>query len=41
MTEPTHPEEPAEGDVAPGSDETGRTPHPDEPAEGPDIGTQD
>ena len=29
-----HPVEPAEGDVTPGQDESGRTPHPDQPAEG-------
>jgi len=29
-----HPVEPAEGDTAPGSDESGRTPHPSDPAEG-------
>lgn len=33
-----HPEQPAEGEDAGSSDETGRTPHPEQPAEGPDTG---
>ena len=36
-----HPVEPAEGDVTPGQDESGRTPHPDEPAEGSEAAAEE
>ena len=35
-----HPVEPAEGDVAPGQDESGSTPHTDEPAEGSEAAAE-
>jgi hypothetical protein len=36
-----HPVEPAEGDDAPGQDESGRTPHPAQPAEGSEEAAED
>jgi hypothetical protein len=36
-----HPDQPAEGDTQPGSDESGRTPHPDQPAEGSEEAAQE
>ena len=36
-----HPVEPAEGDEAPGQDESGRTPHPEQPAEGSEEAAQE
>jgi hypothetical protein len=36
-----HPVEPAEGDEAPGQDESGRTPHTEEPAEGSDAAAEE